>query len=100
MVILRTDPAELLPEYLVAILNSDDFARQISALTSGSAQQQLPISVLSTVTLDLPTIAVQREFINLERTRQSLRAIHVEGLRQADHLFQTLLHQAFASAAA
>jgi restriction endonuclease S subunit len=95
MVILRVNASNVLPEYLVAILNSDNFTNQVLALTSGSAQQQLPISVLSTVTLQLPSIALQQELANVLRRQQQLRATNVEALRQADHLFQTLLHQAF-----
>jgi type I restriction enzyme, S subunit len=95
MVILRTKRDKLLPEYLLAVLNSDEFARQVSALTSGSAQQQLPISVLSTITVDLPPVALQQELVGLDKMSHQYHVIHTEALRQADHLFQTLLNQAF-----
>jgi restriction endonuclease S subunit len=95
MVILRTNSERLLPEYLIAVLNSDEFTRQVFALTSGSAQQQLPISVLSTIKIDLPPLDLQKQFALTAKRYERLRATHVEAFRQADHLFQTLLCQAF-----
>jgi type I restriction enzyme, S subunit len=37
----------------------------------------------------------QREFAALVARHERLRAVQRESLRQADHLFQTLLHRAF-----
>ena len=71
------------------------FTRQVFALTSGSAQQQLPISVLSTIKIDLPPLDLQKQFALTAKRYERLRATHVEAFRQADHLFQTLLCQAF-----
>lgn len=95
MVIIRANTAVILPEYLLAIINSSDFEKQVLSLTSGSAQQQLPISILNTITFDLPPLATQQQFIDLAARRKRLYATYAEALRQADHLFQTLLHQAF-----
>jgi type I restriction enzyme, S subunit len=95
MVILRANPAVVLPEYLLAIINSDHFEKQVLSLTSGSAQQQLPIFVLNSITVDLPPVPVQQKFLNLVARHKRLFATHVEAHRQAAHLFQTLLRQAF-----
>jgi type I restriction enzyme S subunit len=95
MVLLRANKAKLLPDYLVAILNSRDFTQQVTVATSGSAQQQLPIFVLANLKLELPPVSLQEEFITLANGRKHLRSIYREAARQADHLFQTLLHGVF-----
>jgi hypothetical protein len=43
----------------------------------------------------LPPMSAQKAFATFVTRHEQLRATHVEALRQADHLFQTLLHQAF-----
>jgi type I restriction enzyme, S subunit len=40
-------------------------------------------------------MALQEKFLALASQHQRLRATHSEALRQSDHLFQTILHQAF-----
>jgi len=37
----------------------------------------------------------QRDFAKLVETYHRLKNINLEALRQAEHLFQTLLHRAF-----
>jgi restriction endonuclease S subunit len=63
MVVLRANPTLLLPEFLLVILNSDEFANQVSAMTSGSAQPQLPINRLSKIEFVLPPLALQKGFV-------------------------------------
>jgi hypothetical protein len=45
----------------------------------------------------IPPPGEQKQFLSFLLHHEQLRATHVESLRQADHLFQTLLHQAFGS---
>jgi hypothetical protein len=45
----------------------------------------------------VPPSEEQNSFAVVVRRHQQLRAVHAEALRQADHLFQTLLNQAFSS---
>ena len=40
---------------------------------------------------------LQQQFSKLVTKHEQLRAMHLEALRQADHLFQTLLNQAFST---
>jgi hypothetical protein len=48
------------------------------------------------IQIRLPTAARQESFGAAIKIHEQLRAIENEALRQADHLFQTLLHQTFA----
>ena len=48
-----------------------------------------------TVEIPLPPLALQQEFTRIVHKFQQLRAQQREAKRQAEHLFQTLLHRAF-----
>jgi type I restriction enzyme S subunit len=43
----------------------------------------------------LPPLALQQQFASLVTRHERLRAVQREALRQAEHLFQSLLHRAF-----
>ena len=47
------------------------------------------------VALPVPSLAVQQKFAAIVEHHERLRATQREALRQAEHLFQTLLHRAF-----
>jgi len=47
--------------------------------------------------LRVPPLSIQKQFTNVARPIARLRNIHRESLRQAEHLFQTLLQRAFTS---
>jgi type I restriction enzyme, S subunit len=52
---------------------------------------------LAELPIPLPPADTQKRFVSFVRQHEQLRATHTEALRQADHLFQTLLQQAFAN---
>jgi type I restriction enzyme S subunit len=45
----------------------------------------------------VPPLPLQQKFTALVQRHRQLRLAQEESFRQADHLFQTLLHQAFAN---
>jgi type I restriction enzyme S subunit len=45
----------------------------------------------------LPDLALQNQFQAIAGRHERLRAIRFEAIRQANHLFQTLLRQAFSN---
>lgn len=47
------------------------------------------------VVLPVPPLPLQQQFVALVARHERLRATQREALRQAEHLFQTLLHRAF-----
>ena len=55
---------------------------------------------LSKQYIPVPPLSLQRRFADLVREHERLRAMQREALRQAEHLFQALLHDAFADGAA
>jgi type I restriction enzyme S subunit len=56
------------------------------------------MSQLRATPVALPPLTFQEQFASLVARHEHLRATQREALRQAEHLFQTLLHRAFSQA--
>ena len=95
MVILRTNHALLLPDYLLVILNSDGFKNQVKTMTSGSAQPQLPINMMSHIKLSLPPLSVQEEFVERAKEIREFETAQSASRERLEALFQSMLHGAF-----
>jgi type I restriction enzyme, S subunit len=52
---------------------------------------------VSALQIRIPPLSLQSKFQTIVEAHERLRVTRIEALRQADHLFQTLLHQAFSS---
>ena len=64
-------------------------------LGRGGNQPNLNLSMIREFTIPSPPLPLQQEFARIVERYERLRAKQREAERQADHLFQTLLHQAF-----
>ena len=60
MVLLRADQSKLWPRFLYQFVRSQLFKEQVSALTTGSAQPQLPIRDIRRIEIPLPPLAEQK----------------------------------------
>ena len=93
---ITLDRTRALPEFLhAAFLFQPSIRRQLGASQKGAIMDGLNMEIIKGLTLPLPPIHLQRRFVALVQEQSGLRAAHVEALRQADHLFQTLLQEAF-----
>jgi type I restriction enzyme, S subunit len=63
MVIFRPDPELVVPRYLYMFLRSKMFSLQVEALTSGSAQPQLPIRDINRIEISLPKPPEQERIV-------------------------------------
>ena len=63
MVLLRCNQKELKSLFLVNVINSDTFSKQVKKYLSGSAQPQLPIKVLSNIKIPLPPMNLQKDIM-------------------------------------
>ncbi len=86
------------PLWLENMLNSDYCYQQSQELTFGIVNRDLGLKRMPMIKLYLPPLSVQQEFAVAARKFHKLRAQQREALRQAEHLFQSLLHQAFTGA--
>ena len=65
MVLLRADKSKLLPKYLYQFVRSSVFKERVAALTTGSAQPQLPIRDINRIELPLPPLEDQRAIAHI-----------------------------------
>ena len=79
----------------IRYLKAGEFAK-VSSKTSSVAH--LGAQRFAEMKFPLPPLANQQHFATLVTQHERLRATQRESLRQAEHLFQALLHRAFASA--
>jgi len=82
---------DFLEHYLRSSRAQDFFINE----TRTSSQPTLNITQIEETPVIEPPLAVQQKFAAIVERHEHLRATQREALRQAEHLFQTLLHRAF-----
>jgi type I restriction enzyme S subunit len=95
--ILRLKPG-LLPVFLSMFLSlGAGGQRDIARLQYGQTKPGLNFDQIREFRIIVPPLSVQEQFAAILAQAERLRATQRESLRQAEHLFQTLLHHAFAN---
>jgi type I restriction enzyme S subunit len=60
-----------------------------------SAQKNINLEILRDLRVPLPPLRLQEKVADVVHKVERLRAVQREGLRQAEHLFASLLHRVF-----
>ncbi|MBD1826030.1 restriction endonuclease subunit S [Microcoleus vaginatus GB1-A2] len=82
--------------FLESLLNNEIFKRHIIQISSiGGAQKFISLEVLRNISVIKPPLPLQEKFAQIVQKFDRLRTQQREADRQAEHLFQTLLHRAF-----
>ena len=93
---ITLDQEQCLPVYLHgAFLFHPSIRRQLELATKGAIMDGLNMGIIEGLRIPLPPRSAQQHFAELVRRYERLRAIQREALRQAEHMFQSLLHQTF-----
>jgi type I restriction enzyme S subunit len=89
--------SRLSPVFLWGLFSFPSFRKRVQGLASGSAGSMPGISKSKFMSINCPAppFPLQQKFAALVERVECLRAVQREALRQAEHLFQTLLHRAF-----
>ena len=95
MVLLRPNVAVLNPKYLVKYLMSDNFEEQKIRQQSGSAQPQLPITVLRNIEIPLPPLPLQQKFADIITQIESQKSEHKLALAKLEDLYQAEMQESF-----
>jgi type I restriction enzyme S subunit len=92
---LSLDVTRCLPIYFTVLMTF--FAGRVGRLKSGQddAYTFMNTGRLAELRIPLPPRPMQQKFATIVARHEHLRAVQRESLRQAEHLFQSLLHQAF-----
>lgn len=99
MVILRPDIEKLIPEYIYFFLRSPKFKAQVSALRSGTAQPQLPIQVLKSVKIPIPSITEQRRIAAILDRADAVRRKRQEAIALTEELLRSSFLEMFGNPA-
>jgi restriction endonuclease S subunit len=92
---LRPYTEEILPDYFQWFMRAAVESGLVSLHTATVTIGHFTAEKFEEFPVMVPPFPLQQKFVALVKEHERLRATHVEAIRQADHLFQTLLHQAF-----
>ena len=86
----------LLPVFLSMFLSLGvGGQREIARLQYGQTKPGLNLDQIREFRIPVPPLSLQQKFAGLVERAERLRSVQRESLRQAEHLFATLLHHAF-----
>lgn len=91
----RPDPKKVNAEYLCGLLNIPSTLYLVPGMVHGQTRARVSMGELAELPIPIPPLPMQKRFAELVERHEQLRAGQREALRQADHLFQSLLHRAF-----
>lgn len=87
----------ILPDFFVMLLNTTHYKKLFQERCKKAVgQSNISPTLLKEFPMYFPPVERQREFVEVVRQVDRLRRQQREADRQAEHLFQTLLHRAFA----
>ncbi len=93
---ITLDQSRCLPVFLQGAFLYHSFVRlQLSRKTKGSIMEGLNQTIIEELKIPVPPLPLQTRFAELVARHERLRSVQRESLRQAEHLFQSLLHRAF-----
>jgi type I restriction enzyme, S subunit len=93
--LFRANPKVAAPAFIWGFLEAESTYREAERLTGGSASPHLNVGEIRNFTVPIPPLTLQEQYDYIVRRFERLRAQQLEAARQAEHLFQTLLHKAF-----
>jgi type I restriction enzyme S subunit len=91
------DNSDVNAEFLWSVFSERKFRKTVQSLATGSAGSMPNISKekLNSLQIPIPPLPLQEKFAAIVQKFERVRRQQREATRQAEHLFQTLLHRAF-----
>jgi type I restriction enzyme S subunit len=90
---IQVDSSQATKEYIEFVLRF--WRPTFLAQAPETARANINLDTLRPLRVPVPPLSLQQKFSNLVEQSELLRSTQRESLHQADHLFRTLLHQAF-----
>ncbi len=91
----RVDTTLVNPFYVLGLYRSSFGKAKILQRANTATMTTISQGALEDLPCPIPPLAMQEQFATLVRRTGNLRSLQQEALRQADHLFDSLLHRAF-----
>jgi type I restriction enzyme S subunit len=95
MMLLKPHPEKATSEFLWAMLNSAGVYWQASKIVGGSTSPHVNVGDIKAFRVVAPPLELQNNFSQAVHKQDRLYRQQQEASRQAEHLFETLLHRAF-----
>ena len=93
---ITLDQSRCLPTYLkFCFLTHPSALRQLNVSERGAVMPGLNMEIIKELIVPCPPITLQQKFTEIVQKFERLQAQQREAERQAEHLFQTLLHKVF-----
>ncbi len=92
---IRANPDLATAEYICWLLNMPQTLFMATGMIHGQTRARINMGRLAELQVPIPPLPLQQKFAQIVQKFERLRAQQREAERQAEHLFQTLLHQAF-----
>ncbi|GCE16757.1 restriction endonuclease subunit S [Dictyobacter kobayashii] len=93
---ITLDQDKCLPTYLkFCFLTHPSVLRQLNVSERGAVMPGLNMEIIKELIVPHPPLTLQQKFVDIAQRFERLQAQQREAERQAEHLFQTLLHKAF-----
>jgi type I restriction enzyme S subunit len=93
---ITLDQNRCLPTYLHGAFLFHPFVRrQQDVATKGAIMDGLNMEIIKGLRIPLPPLRLQLKFVDLVKRVEGLRGVQREALRQAEHLFASLLDRTF-----
>ena len=82
-------------QFFVAMFRNQAFLRKMEIMSHGGTMGILNGTQLKETEIIIPPLPLQEKFAEIVKKFERVRRQQREAARQAEHLFQTLLHRAF-----
>ncbi len=92
---LTLNGESVIQPFLCGFMLTDYFFQELKKRLTGSDQPYINPPELDSIRVPIPPLPLQQKFAALVERVERLRAVQREALRQAEHLFASLLHRAF-----
>lgn len=92
---IRVNRSLVTPEYLSTFLNSCKGYQTLEPIIVEGTRARFSLTSYKELPIPVPPLMLQNSFSNVVRRYGRIRAQQREADRQAEHLFQTLLHRSF-----
>jgi type I restriction enzyme S subunit len=92
---IRFNQNKLKSQFFVAMFRNQAFLRKMGVMSHGGTMGVLNGTQLKEIEIIIPPLPLQEKFAAIVQKFERVRRQQGEATRQAEHLFQTLLHRAF-----
>ena len=95
MMLLRANVRQVDPIYLSAFINSPQCQENLLKVSMGTTVKRVNVGDVKELKISVPPLPLQQKFAQVVQCFERIRIQQREADRQAEHLFQTILHRAF-----